>query len=556
MFKNKLKTQDIRERTVIIYRPFVFLLIALVLSFPISQSKLFYIALILFISSVTSLIDILIVSKKAGLWFVSLILDCFLASILLAMSGGVESSLFMMYFLIILIYTMRRGQKGSWGSFFVSMIIYGIFLFIQWKGYISKTGIIYYYSFYYSDEPVTLKVYYYQFFFSLILSLIISAIASWMEERSDKRGKQLEYVRYTTDDILRAMEEGVLTIDNYSNIFFINPSFIFYTGLNMLKKGQACGDAVRKIIEDNTQELEFIGLDGSKRIFSCDIAELKDINSRITGKMIVLHNLTELRENERKLNEMNQIALMAEMSAGIAHELRNPLASIMTSVDILFHDLKGEKVEVAKIVKNEVIRINNLIEDFLNFSRLPNPKRENLKIRNLFKEVKKLFKLSHGSKEVLLDISLPDEKLMTRLDKNQIIQVLVNLLSNAYHAVEENKSEKKIKIEAHKEKINLLITITDNGVGISNENINKIFNPFFSDSYKGTGLGLSIVRKIISMHGGDIRVESEKGKGTNFIISIPDIEDKEEFLKEKVIKKNKKSEIKLNRVWNELLKDF
>ncbi len=556
MLKNKLKTHDIRERTVIIYRPFIFLLISLVLSFPLSQSKLFYIAFILFISSVTSLIDIFIVSKKANLWLVPLILDCFLASILLAMSGGVESSLFMMFFLIIIIYTMRRGQKGSWWSFCVSMIIYGFFLFIQWKGYLYQTGIVNYYSFYYSDEPVTLKVYYYQFFFSLILSLIISAIASWMEERSDKRGKQLEYVRYTTDDILRAMEEGVLTIDNYGDIFFINPSFVFYTGLNMLKKGQACGDAVRKIFEDNHQEVEFIGLDGSKRIFSCDIAELTDINSRITGKMIVLHNLTELRENERRLNEMNQIALMAEMSAGIAHELRNPLTSIRTSVDILFNDLKGEKEEIAKIVKNEVNRINNLIEDFLNFSRLSKPKRENLKIRNLFKDVKKLFKLSHGTKKVALDIILPDGKLKTSLDRNQIIQVLVNLLNNAYQAVEENKSEKNIKVEAHKENINLLITIADNGVGISNENINKIFNPFFSDSHKGTGLGLSIVKKIISLHGGDIRIESEKGRGTNIIISIPDREEREEFLKERAIINKKKSEVKLNKVWNELLKNF
>ena len=550
MLKTKPKPHDIRERTVIIFRPFIFLLIAIVLSIPITQSRLFYIALILFLSSITSLFDIYIVSKKSYLWFIPLILDCILASILLSMSGGVESNLFMLFFLIILIYTMRRERRGSWGAFFVSMIIYALFLFLQWKGQISKIGITQQYSFYYGDEPVILKAYYYQFFFSLILSLIISAIASWMEERSVRRGEQLEYVRYTTDDILRSMEEGVLTTDNYGDIFFVNPSFIFYTGLNMLQKGQAYGDEINTILKKNNQEVEFIGLDSKKRIFSCDIAELSDINGRITGKMIVLHNLTELREKERRLNEMNQIALMAEMSAGIAHELRNPLASIKTSVDILFDDLKGEKEELAIIVKKEVDRINNLVEDFLNYSRIPLPKRENILIKDLIKDVRKIFKLSYTLSDVDLDFILSDEKLYAWIDRNQIVQVLVNLLNNAYKAVEGNKKNKQLKVNISKKNEKLFITVTDNGKGISNENINKIFNPFFSDSYHGTGLGLSIVRKIISQHNGDIRVESERRKGTNFLISIP--------AKEEVKNGNTEKgtlEKKIDKVWAELLKE-
>lgn len=512
--------KDTKSRTIANYRPFIFLLISLVISFPLTRIRIINIAFILFFSSIVSLIDLTIINKKKNYWIIILIFDILISSFLIYMSGGVESSLYMLNFLLILIYTMRNGKKAAWIATLVSIITYGILLYLQWKGIIliSEVGKINFYGF--DEKNLSSGFYIYQFFFSSIASLIIASLSTWMEDRNLRKIEQLEYVRYTTDDILKAMEEGVITIDNKDEIVFVNTSFAFFSGLNILKKGQKIPSTVKDLINIDQSEINLIGTDGNKRIFSCVSNQLTDFSGEKIGAFLVLHNLTEIREKEKRINEMNQITLMAEMSAGIAHEIRNPLASIRASVEILFKDIKGEKKEIADIVKSEVDRINKLVEEFLNYSKIPIPilKRNNL--TDIIEDTIKRFVLSENNKELNFIKEFKNKRFYTNVDKDQMIQVLINLFENARNAMK-NSERKNIKICLYEDINNIYIDISDTGHGINSTVINRIFNPFFSGNSRSTGLGLSIVKKLIKYNNGDIRVESEERKRTKFTITLP-----------------------------------
>ncbi|KQC12591.1 MAG: hypothetical protein APR63_10625 [Desulfuromonas sp. SDB] len=548
MSKTQNKSIDLKDKLIAVYRPFVFFIISVLVTLPLNRFKISLVALIFLVAALTSLMDIFLVTKKSKLWLLSLGLDCLVIAMLIFISGGVESSLSMIYILIILIYTLKRGQKAVWISSATSILTYFVILILHWKGILQIVDKLFHLALYEGEKPISFNFLVVQFSFSAGSVLIISAIAAWMEERSAKKTKQLEYVKYTTDDILRNMDEGVLTTDNLGEIAFVNPPFALYTGYNMLSKGQQIPDEISKIIEEQPEELKLIGIDGLKRILSCRVATMMDLKRRIIGNMIVLHDLTDLREKEKRLNDIKQIALMGEMSAGIAHEIRNPLASIRASVDVLYDDFTPEKKELADIVRSEVSRINNLVEDFLKLSRLPEPKKELTNMNSLIKDVKKLFSISKKGANIEVKTSVSDEYITAEVDRSQIIQVIMNLLNNASDALQKQE-EKIISIKLNLQGNQLLIEIQDNGIGISSDNIKKIFNPFYSGS-KGTGLGLSIVKKIISHHDGDIWVESELNQGTVFTISIPRGDDEEDE-KESPEQPMDKAEISF-REWNEM----
>lgn len=268
--------------------------------------------------------------------------------------------------------------------------------------------------------------------------------------------------------------------------------------------------------------------------YECNFLEhtgqVKNINLTMTltpdqkNILASITDVTELKELQKKLIRSEQLAQIGQLSAAIAHEIRNPLGAINTSVGILKQglELSGEDQELLEIIGEETMRLNKIIEDFLQFA---NPKKLLLKetdINSLIRDIFLLFKDRFGNgirKELNLAPDLP----LLQVDPNQMKQVLINILINAIDAMPSGGMLDTITRQAPNRtgKPCIEIIFKDTGIGIDEFHLSKIFQPFYSTKEKGAGMGLAICERIIHNHGGEIKVLTEMGKGTQFTISLP-----------------------------------
>jgi len=228
---------------------------------------------------------------------------------------------------------------------------------------------------------------------------------------------------------------------------------------------------------------------------------------------------------EDHLRQVDRLALMGKMAAGIAHEVRNPLASISGSIQVLKDDFKekGTGERLLNIVSREVTKLDSLMNDFLAFTKPVQAVEARLAVSDLIRETVDLVK---KNREFPLTITWKLEiepDLYLKISPGELSQILWNLLINALQAVSSDGEifvgARHCQTQFHEDWVE--IKVRDNGPGISEMDQAKIFEPFFTTKERGTGLGLSIVQKIISDRGGHIRVDNPSGKGTEFSVLFP-----------------------------------
>jgi two-component system, NtrC family, sensor kinase len=220
--------------------------------------------------------------------------------------------------------------------------------------------------------------------------------------------------------------------------------------------------------------------------------------------------------------QMDKMSSLGRMAAGIAHEINNPLTGILLySSNMCKKVPKGGALEEGlKVIISETQRCKNIIQGLLDFARDKAPQKAEVDVNGIFEKALSILENEFHLHHVRLEKRLTGDMINAFLDENQIEQVLINILLNALHAVE---ADGVITVESgvDPEKQRIRVEIADNGCGISEENVKKIFDPFFSTKSNGTGLGLAVSYGIIQSHQGDIRVFSKPGKGTRFVIDIP-----------------------------------
>ena len=235
-------------------------------------------------------------------------------------------------------------------------------------------------------------------------------------------------------------------------------------------------------------------------------------------------DITEQLRAEEEMQRANQMTLVGQMAAGLAHEIKNPLAGVKVSLDVLAADLElqEEDQEVFARVVNEVNRMEKLLKNFLNYARPPQPHFDLVDVNRLLDSSLKNVELTISNKK---DLSIHFERdLFTGLpqieaDPSQLQQVLLNLLLNAIDTIEGSGT---ISASSRMNGSDCVgIEISDTGKGMSEASLEKIFNPFFTTKTKGTGLGLSICKRLIEQHGGNIEVHSSVDSGTSFVITLP-----------------------------------
>lgn len=239
---------------------------------------------------------------------------------------------------------------------------------------------------------------------------------------------------------------------------------------------------------------------------------------------------SSLKDQCMRMQQTERLAVVGELAAGLAHEVKNPLAGIKVSIEVLANELtlEQEDREVFLRIINEIYRIETLLKSLLSYARPPEPETVLLDLHQLLDTTIKsasysLINPTNTAKmikeiEIVKDFSPELPPIIA--DHAQIQQVFLNLMLNAIDAI---PTKGTITITTRKESNHIVqICITDTGKGMSPENMNKIFNPFFTTKPKGTGLGLAICKRLIELHHGTIHVSSTPGEGTTFYITIPE----------------------------------
>ncbi len=241
--------------------------------------------------------------------------------------------------------------------------------------------------------------------------------------------------------------------------------------------------------------------------------------------MISMIDVTELRHLQARLTRSEQLAAIGELSASIAHEIRNPLGAINTSVEVLRSSLQlgGDDRDLMQIIMEETQRLDRIVTDFLQFARLNRVRFQPLDVNRVIRDTLLLLKgVLPG--ELVLSVVLDEALPSTFGDADQLRQVMINMIVNGAEAVPKPGGRLSITTkyaENEQAKSSIQIIIRDNGQGIEHKYLDKIFKPFFSTKEKGVGMGLAICERIVHNHGGDISVTSRIGYGTCFSILLP-----------------------------------
>jgi len=250
-----------------------------------------------------------------------------------------------------------------------------------------------------------------------------------------------------------------------------------------------------------------------------EVGQLTESFNKMSESLI--EKRKELEETYKELSKQERMAEIGNFSMMIAHELKNPLGIIKGAIDIIAKE--GVKAEVSRTmmgyIQDEVKRLNRLVEDFLSFAR-PNPAHKSfVDMNHVMNKIVNLIPLPEfKEKEITLTVQLAEDIAEVNVDEHQIYQAIVNIFNNAIQAIP-HQGEITVKTESAPNGIR--ITIMDTGVGISDEEKEKIFEPFFTKKQSGTGLGLAVVRKIIDNHQGDITITAREGGGTIFSVGLP-----------------------------------
>ncbi len=234
------------------------------------------------------------------------------------------------------------------------------------------------------------------------------------------------------------------------------------------------------------------------------------------------------RVHDTEMVQAEHLATMGELAAGVAHEIRNPLAGIAGAIEIISKDFPKDHPdrEILDDLRQEVRRIEKVLNDLLTYARPKAPQFGMADLKDTVAHTLQFARQQIGSKNVEFSIQIPSPLPRFRMDPEQLHQVLLNLVLNGIQALDQ---EGKITIQARvlggsgaPNRPNYIeISVSDTGGGISREQLEKIFRPFYTTKRGGTGLGLSLCRRIISQHGGTLTAESEVNKGSRFIIRLP-----------------------------------
>jgi PAS domain S-box-containing protein len=334
------------------------------------------------------------------------------------------------------------------------------------------------------------------------------------------------------DSILESIPSSVLVISKEARITLANRAFYRnFSKTPVEVEGRLLSEVIP--IEDLSRQVS-AALSGQVQNAESEFRHAVDGRSRIyvsgmlpmqkEDLLLVLNDVTDDRERQERLSLADRLASVGKMSSGIAHELNNPLTSIIGLSQLLLDEaIPAEYKEDLSAIYSEAVRASNVVKNLLTFARKHPPVRRAAQISSVIDDVLKLRSYEHRLTNIEVERHFEDYIPDVTIDYFQMQQVFLNIILNAESAMYEANSRGSLTITTKRINGSVVVSFRDDGPGIAKEILPRIFDPFFTtkDVGKGTGLGLSICYGIVSNHNGKINAHSDLGKGTEFVVELP-----------------------------------
>jgi PAS domain S-box-containing protein len=365
------------------------------------------------------------------------------------------------------------------------------------------------------------------------LALNINNMLTSLENAVKKQRSQQELISYITDNT----PDAILVIDKAENVVLVNKAFCDIFDLDTVNISGQNIQAVPTLAGLVPKIEEFLGSrsmstrsgfqygpDGRKKTFVVGYTRMNEDSL----SFMVLTDVSEEKQRHEVLFLTDRLVSVGQMASGVAHELNNPLTSIIGLSSLLTRqEMPEDFKDDLTSINTEARRCAAIVKNLLTFARKHPSARGPVDVRTIIEDVLKLRSYEHKANNIAVETAFPHHLPAVPADYFQMQQVFLNIILNAETAMIDAHSGGILKISVESINSHIMISFSDNGPGISEENMHSLFNPFFTtkDVGKGTGLGLSICYGIVTAHSGKIRAESEFGKGATFVVELPVTKD-------------------------------
>ncbi|MGE5699909.1 MAG: ATP-binding protein [Deltaproteobacteria bacterium] len=461
------------------------------------------------------------------------LVDVAFVSIIVFATGMYDSVFAFMYVVIILLGSLELFLKGAmiWAVF--SAVSYVTLLYLQMRGVLVPPGAEEFRLawFQFLRPALTNSI---GFLMTGVLSGLLGEDIRKTRQRVLAREDDLQKLESFHKHVVDNIPSGILTADMLGRVSLINDTACSILGV---RREDVAGRHVEEVLGglellDPRGELRlprseicFRRSDGAEIFLGFSASPLKDAEGRVIGRVVIFQDLTPVKLMEERVRIADRLAGVGELAAGLAHEIRNPLASIAGSSQMLREspDLAEDDMTLLDIIERESTRLNGLISDFLAYT---GPSLRNVgpvNMADLLGEVIDAVRAGEAREKGVEVEKLTLRNLFVDGDSEQLKQVIWNLMRNAVQAT---RPGGQVRLDLfpqvrHGERY-AVTTVSDTGMGIDPANTGKIFNPFFTTKEGGTGLGLAISQRIVQIHRGFIEVRSQPGHGSTFSVFLPE----------------------------------
>jgi two-component system sensor histidine kinase PilS (NtrC family) len=469
------------------------------------------------------------------LTYAQIIWDLLLVTLLLLFTGGISSPYSFLYMLSIISASVLLARREAIYTASLCGILYGATLDLQYYGKLAGLGL----------SPVPAQQYganyiLYTIFINILAFYLTAFLTGYLAERVRKTESALqekvidyEELERLNSSIVSNIDSGLLTINSDLKIRVFNRHAAELTGITqeeaydrpLTEILEGFTPFAEKILTFHEGEIDYNSRKRGRMVFGFRSVPFTDKEENFAGVIIHFKDLTQIIRMKAELKRADRLAAIGELSAHIAHEVKNPLASISGSVQLI---CQGERIDAADkklldIIVRETERLNTLINDFLAYARPSHPLKIPVLLKQLVTDMISLLSADPRFKNVVINNNCPDQ-LKVPVDRDQIRQVFWNLFLNAAEAMPNGGM---IRIDAAngqamKDTEGMVkIVVADTGSGMTVDDMKRVFEPFFTTKSSGTGLGLATVYRIIESHCGTIFVDSVIDSGTVFTILLP-----------------------------------
>lgn len=493
----------------------------------INRSVIFPLFLLIGLSYAEALFSALLLKKISNTDLFSqlqIVWDLLFVSVLILLTGGVESIFSFAYLLVIVSASFLLSRRLTVLSAACAVILFGGILDLQFLNY------LHYFNLFRSASDGTflsvIFVHGVAFFLTAILSGTLAE--RWRHSEAQLQRKTIDYAELEKMNrtILSHVSSGLMLINAEGRIRSFNRAATVITELSLqdvydqdaseMFPGLTVGSTVAKK-PLNRAEGYFDRKTGERLVLGYATTPAKGSRGEYLGILVTFQDLTLLKRIEEDLKRTDRLAAVGRLAAGMAHEIRNPLASISGSVQLLMEaeNAQPEDLRLMGIVVKEADRLNGLLTDFLGFAKPKQPIKEPVNIVSIFDQLVDMLATDPRFRGVEIVQDYPD-KFIFDLDQGQILQALWDLAINATEAMQ-GQGQLIFSIVTGAVPA---ITVEDSGPGISDEIKGRIFEPFFSTKERGTGLGLASVYSVVESHGGTVTVDRGSAGGARFSLQF------------------------------------